>query len=104
MDSRFIQIADQGSFDGKVNIDVAEIRGRFSGELTARDHLIIHSTGRVSGKIRYGKIVVHEGGEVSGDIKSLNAAEQVAAPKTSSAANSEEPGRSTIDQLLAKTA
>jgi cytoskeletal protein CcmA (bactofilin family) len=75
MDSRFIQIADQGSFDGKVNIDVAEIRGCFSGELTARQQLIIHSTGRVSGKIRYGKIVVHEGGELSGDIKSASAPE-----------------------------
>lgn len=73
MDSRFIQIADQGSFDGKVNIDVAEIRGRFSGELTAREQLIVHSTGRVSGIIRYGRIVVHEGGEVSGDIKALSA-------------------------------
>lgn len=73
MDSRFIQIADQGSFDGKVNIDVAEIRGRFSGELTAREQLIVHSTGRVSGTIRYGRIVVHEGGEVSGDIKALGA-------------------------------
>lgn len=75
MDSRFIQIADQGSFDGKVNIDVAEIHGRFNGELTARQQLVIHSTGRVSGKIRYGKIVVHEGGELSGDVKSANAAE-----------------------------
>ena len=104
MDSRFIQIADQGSFDGKVNIDVAEIRGRFSGELTARDHLIIHSTGRVSGKIRYGKIVVHEGGEVSGDIKSLNATEAIVAPKTSGAANSDDSNIAAVNQLLAKSA
>lgn len=73
MDSRFIEIADQGSFDGKVNIDVAEIRGRFAGELTARGQIVIHSTGQVSGKIRYGKIVIHEGGQLSGDIKSLAA-------------------------------
>lgn len=75
MDSRFIQIADQGSFDGKVNVDVAEIHGRFNGELTARQQLVIHSTGQVSGKIRYGKIVIHEGGEISGDVKSANTAE-----------------------------
>jgi cytoskeletal protein CcmA (bactofilin family) len=75
MDSRFIQIADQGSFDGKVNVDVAEVHGRFNGELTARQQLVIHATGRVSGKIRYGKIVIHEGGEISGDVKSANAAE-----------------------------
>jgi len=105
MDSRFIQIADQGSFDGKVTIDVAEIRGRFSGELTARDHLVIHSTGRVSGKIRYGKIVVHEGGEVSGDIKSLNAAEAAAPPKTmTGAATIDESGAAAVNRLLAKTA
>jgi len=75
MDSRFIQITDQGAFDGKVNVDVAEIHGRFNGELTARQQLVIHATGHVSGKIRYGKIVIHEGGELSGDVKSANAAE-----------------------------
>lgn len=75
MDSRLIQIADQGSFDGKVNIDVAEIHGRFRGEMTAREQIVIHATGRVSGKIRYGRIVVHEGGELSGDIRSLTAEE-----------------------------
>jgi cytoskeletal protein CcmA (bactofilin family) len=78
MDSRFIQIADKGSFDGKVNIDVAEIHGRFAGELTAREQLVIYATGHVSGKIRYGKIVIHEGGELSGDVKSLTAGETTA--------------------------
>ena len=34
--------------------------------------LIIHATGRVSGKIRYGKLVVDEGGEFSGDINILS--------------------------------
>jgi cytoskeletal protein CcmA (bactofilin family) len=75
MDSRFIQIADKGAFDGKVNVDVAEIHGSFNGELTARQQIVIHATGRVNGKIRYGKIVIHEGGEISGDVKSANAAE-----------------------------
>ena len=71
MDSRVIRIAENGSFAGTVGIDVAEVRGRFEGELTARSQLIIHSTGRVSGKIRYGKILIEEGGEISGDVQSL---------------------------------
>jgi len=54
--------------EGTVSIDIAEIHGRFEGELTAREQLIIHATGRVSGKIRYGKIQVEEGGELAGDI------------------------------------
>ncbi|HQR50837.1 MAG TPA: polymer-forming cytoskeletal protein [Methylophilaceae bacterium] len=68
MDSRVIQIAAEGAFSGKVGIDVAEIHGKFDGELTARSQLIIHSTGKVSGKIRYGKILIEEGGELSGDV------------------------------------
>ncbi len=72
MDSRVIRIAEQGSFTGKVSIDIAEIHGTFDGELTARHQLIIHATGRVSGKIRYGKLVIDEGGELSGDINTLN--------------------------------
>jgi cytoskeletal protein CcmA (bactofilin family) len=71
MDSRVIQIAENGSFHGTVGIDVAEIRGRFDGELTARKQLVIHATGRVSGKIRYGSIVVEQGAELAGDIGTL---------------------------------
>jgi cytoskeletal protein CcmA (bactofilin family) len=71
MDSRVLRVAQNGAFSGKVGIDIAEIRGRFDGELTARSQLIIHATGRVNGTIRYGKILVEEGGELSGDIRSL---------------------------------
>jgi len=72
MDSRVIQIAEHGVYSGTVGIDVAEIRGRFEGELTARKQLVIHATGRVSGTIRYGKITVEDGGEISGDISTLS--------------------------------
>src|SRR6266704_2616083 len=71
MDSRVIQISEHGVFVGKVGIDVAEIRGRFEGELTARKQLIIRATGKLSGKVRYGKIAIEEGGELSGDIAAL---------------------------------
>ncbi len=68
LDSRVIQIAEHGVFNGTASIDIAEVRGRFDGELTARKQLVIHASGRVSGKIRYGKIKIEEGGEISGDI------------------------------------
>lgn len=76
MDSRVIRIAEQGAFIGKVSIDIAEIYGSFEGELTARSQLIIHATGRVSGTIRYGKLVIDEGGELCGDINTLGAEKQ----------------------------
>jgi cytoskeletal protein CcmA (bactofilin family) len=71
MDSRVIQIAEAGVFSGTVGIDIAEIRGRFEGELTARQQLVIRSTGKVTGKIRYGKITIEEGGELVGDVSTL---------------------------------
>ena len=75
MVSRAIQIAEHGAFAGKVDVDVAEIRGTFQGEMTARKKLVIHSSGRVSGKIRYGKVLVQEGGEVNGDVGAIGGAE-----------------------------
>lgn len=79
MVSRAIQIAERGAFNGKVDVDVAEVRGAFQGELTARKKLVVHASGRVSGKIRYGKMLVQEGGEMSGDVAALTAQEQQAA-------------------------
>lgn len=68
MNSRVIQIAEQGAFKGSAEIDIAEVRGVFDGNLTVRQKLVIFSTGKVTGKIRYGKIVIEEGGQLSGEI------------------------------------
>lgn len=69
MDSRVIQIAQQGAFKGSAEIDIAEIHGVFDGSLTVRQKLVIYATGKVTGKIRYGKVVIEEGGQLSGDIE-----------------------------------
>jgi len=71
MESRVLQIAEIGVFDGKAAVEMAEIRGRFDGELTVRKQLVIRATGHVSGKIRYGKVSIEEGGELSGDIGAI---------------------------------
>ena len=69
MDSRVIHIAEQGAFHGSAEIDIAEIHGSFEGNLTVREKLVIFSTGRVNGTIRYGRVVIEEGGQLSGDIQ-----------------------------------
>jgi cytoskeletal protein CcmA (bactofilin family) len=78
VNSKAMQIAKPGTLKGHAAIDVAEIFGDFAGELTARTKLIVHSTGRVAGKIRYGKLIVAEGGEISGDVQRLDANAQTA--------------------------
>lgn len=69
VDSRLMQISQEGAFRGAAEIDIAEIRGIFDGTLTVRQKLVIFATGKVSGKIRYGKLVVEEGGRLSGEIE-----------------------------------
>ena len=83
MDSRVIQIASQGAFKGSAEIDIAEIRGLFEGNLTVRQKLVIYASGKVTGKIRYGKVVIEEGGQLSGDIECT----------ASSGTSASEPGR-----------
>ena len=73
MNSRDIRIAEGGVFSGKAEIDVAEVRGHFEGELTARKRLVIYATGKVSGVIRYGALMVEEGGSITGDVATLSA-------------------------------
>ncbi|PWB53713.1 MAG: hypothetical protein C3F18_07245 [Nitrosomonadales bacterium] len=72
MNSRDIRIAEGGVFSGKAEIDVAEIRGLFEGELTARKQLVIYASGKVTGKIRYGALTIEEGGAISGDVAAIS--------------------------------
>jgi cytoskeletal protein CcmA (bactofilin family) len=80
--SKAMQIAKPGTLHGTALIDVAEVLGEFSGELTARTRLVVQGTGRVSGTIRYGKLIVAEGGELSGDVKRLDDSDEQPRPSS----------------------
>ena len=64
-----VQISERGAFIGNAEFDVAEIRGEFEGELTVRQKLVVYASGRVNGKVRYGKLVIEEGGQLTGDVQ-----------------------------------
>lgn len=83
MDSRVIEIREAGVYKGKVDIDIAIVHGTFEGELTARERLIVHESGDVSGTVRYGRLAIEEGGRVHGDMDEL--AENTKHPKKTSA-------------------
>jgi cytoskeletal protein CcmA (bactofilin family) len=73
VNSKVMEISKPGTLTGTAVIDVAEIHGEFSGELTARTKLVVHGTGRVTGTVRYGKLVVAEGGMLMGELKQIEA-------------------------------
>ncbi len=79
-DVHTVEIAENGSFKGSANIEDAEIRGLFEGDLVVRNRLIIYATGKVRGKITYGEIEIERGGEMTGEIKTNASAASGAYP------------------------
>jgi cytoskeletal protein CcmA (bactofilin family) len=66
---RDVDIAESGLFKGTAEIDNADVRGSFEGELIVRKRLLIRAGGRVSGTIRYGQLEIEAGGRICGDVQ-----------------------------------
>jgi cytoskeletal protein CcmA (bactofilin family) len=79
-DCKNIEIMAPGEFKGAAEVDVADISGRFDGDLTARQRLIVRAGGKVLGKIRYGQLEIERGGVLSGEVEVLPEAQIVQAP------------------------
>lgn len=79
-DSRRFEISETGMFEGSVEIDVAEIKGRFDGDLLVRGRLIVRRTGCVTGQIRYAELEIERGGQIAGDIQVLAESETAQLP------------------------
>ena len=69
---RLMEVAQTGVFRGTASVETAEVHGRIDGELTTTKLLRIHSTGKVSGKIRYTRLETLAGGEISGEVTVVN--------------------------------
>jgi cytoskeletal protein CcmA (bactofilin family) len=76
---RDVDIAETGLFKGSAEIDNADVRGMFEGNLVVRKRLLIRSGGQVSGTIRYGQIEIELGGVISGDVQAAGVAGDVIA-------------------------
>ena len=75
-----IEISSSGVFKGSAKVQTAQINGYFEGTLEVRDVLKIQKEGRVNGSVRYGKIVIESGGEISGDMASFDSPNGSAKP------------------------
>ena len=73
LDGEALEISQRGVFSGTARVDTADIHGKFDGDLTVSGLLRIENGGSVSGKVRYGRIEVIAGGELSGEISKVDA-------------------------------
>ena len=78
--AEIIEISSSGIFKGSAKVETAQINGYFEGKLEVKGVLRIQKEGRVSGSVRYGKIVIESGGEISGDMASFNSPNGSAKP------------------------
>jgi len=79
-DGRSIEIDETGLFKGSVEIDEADIGGRFEGDIIVRGRLTVRSTGKINGSIKYGELSVEAGAKLNGDIGLYTPAAKPAAP------------------------
>jgi cytoskeletal protein CcmA (bactofilin family) len=70
-DARLIEVAEGGYFKGDAHVEEAVISGRFDGELVAHGKLTVRAGGRVTGTIRYADVVIESGGEIAGEMNTL---------------------------------
>ena len=73
---REIEIAETGTFKGEAEIEVADVSGVFEGNIYAKTLLVVRSTGRITGKIRFRQLEVERGGEMSGEIEIIPESEE----------------------------
>jgi len=66
-----LSIAQGGMFRGEVEVEEAEIAGTIDGTLTARNSLVVRSTGRVLGIARCRRLQVEDGGQITGQIEMI---------------------------------
>lgn len=83
LDGEALEVSQRGVFTGTVRVESAEIQGRFEGDLTVSGLLRIENGGSVSGTVRYGRIEVVAGGELSGDVSRTSTEEASATPAKS---------------------
>ncbi|HYG89013.1 MAG TPA: polymer-forming cytoskeletal protein [Azospirillum sp.] len=90
-DGRSIEIAEHGLFKGSVEIDEADIAGRFEGDIAVRGRLTVRSTGKITGSIKYGELAVDAGGQLVGDVQVLGTTKPAALAAAAAAAPTPAP-------------
>jgi len=66
-----IIVEEGGKLFGQVNSDTAEIRGTLQGDIRVQQLIAIKRTGSASGKIKYGRLSIEEGGELTAHVRNI---------------------------------
>jgi len=59
-------IGQKGKVSGIVRAREMDVHGELNEDISCRSHLLIHSTGKVTGKLEYHEIEIERGGKFKG--------------------------------------
>jgi cytoskeletal protein CcmA (bactofilin family) len=81
-DGKMLEITEAGQFRGSVEIENADIAGRYDGTLIVHGRLTVRTTGRISGMVKYGELEVNAGGQIIGEVQVTGGGAQQQAPSS----------------------
>jgi cytoskeletal protein CcmA (bactofilin family) len=85
--TRMLEIKPSGHFTGSCEVEEAEVSGVYDGNLTVRGRLIVHAGGRVTGDISYGEIELERGAQITGKLGVRDRAAQGSTPRSDARRN-----------------
>ncbi len=62
-------IGKEGTVTGTVRAREIDVHGELNEDIVCRQHILIHSTGRVSGSLEYSELEIQRGGQFRGDMR-----------------------------------
>jgi len=69
VEAQRFEVSRSGVYAGDCHVEEADIAGQFDGVLNCRGKLIVRSTGRLKGTLRYGDVEIEAGGRIAGEIQ-----------------------------------
>ncbi len=97
-DGKLLEITEAGQFRGSVEIENADIAGRYDGQLVVHGRLTVRSTGRISGTVKYGELEVNAGGQIIGEVQVAGGGVQAAGTNNSNGFKNAAKFTSIIDE------
>ena len=70
-------VGNTGKLRGKISANIIEVHGMIKGTIKVSETLIIYEQGSVSGKIEYGNLEIKKGGNIVGDVRSVDKIEKI---------------------------
>lgn len=62
-------IGKEGNVTGTVRAREIDVHGELNEDIVCREHILIHSTGRVSGTMEYSELEIQRGGQFRGEMR-----------------------------------